>query len=483
MLDVLKSFILGVATGNYDAYYEKLQFEIGELTEKLQMDENGDPRYGTDISPKDYETNRSRMTTPNRSGSYSIESYHFWYDWRKSPLEVADELDAYIEGVCAMTGFKQVGLVGRCLGTNFVLAYLAKYGYKNRIKGIGFDGGMMRGHDATSESISGKFKTDGDSIHRYIVDQNVLFNSGIDNWVLDLVDILEDSGLLDGLSAAVRKTVYDKVVEGVSSALALSTQFTMPGYWSCVSLRDYDDAMLYVFGPEGSEKRVQYAGLIEKIEAYHNTVQLRQNKLLKKFVKKGGHIGVVAKYGFQMILICESRNLAADEFVSVRNTSMGARTSLVYNTLSDRYIAKREEQGRGKYISPDRKIDATTCMYPDFTWFTKNVRHADWSVAENEILYTVTTADRQLTVNDFAYTQYLVRPDGAKTLVAMTTENCDTEHWTAQPPREEISAPARAGRLARDNVALIKDLLHLLRTKLEASAAKTKDKLTGALTR
>ena len=481
LVGVLKDFARGVITGDYDAYYDKLQEEVGALTETIRMDENGEPRYGTDISAKDRETNRLRMTTPNRVETYNMESYHFWYDWRKSPLEVADEMDEYIEAVCAMTGHKQVGLVGRCLGANFVLAYLTKYGYKNRIKGVGFDGGMMRGHDVTSEAFSGKFKTDGEAIYRHLIDQDVLFGNGPDRWVADLADVLEYSGVLDGVSATVRATVYEKLVEGVTSALALSTLLTIPSYWSCVSLQDYDDAMLYVFGEEGSEKREKYAGLIEKIEAYHNTVQLKQNKMLKKFVKKGGNIGVVSKYGFQMTPIGESRNLVADEFVSVRNTSMGATTSLVYNTLPDWYVAKREEQGRGKYISPDRKVDAYTCMFRDYTWFTKNVRHSRWSAAENEILYTVTTADRQLTVDDLSCTQFLVLEDGASALVPMTAGNCDTENWKSEPSNDEINPVTRAFRLLRSKLLLVRDLMQSLGAKIEdrvdEAVDETKEKL------
>ena len=467
-LDVIKSFALGVITGDYDEYYDKLQKEVGELTERFQMDENGDPQYGTDISAEGYAANEYHMTTPDVRDAYGYGDYRFRYDWRKSPVEVADELDAYIEGLCAMTGHDQICLVGRCLGSNFALAYLAKYGYKNRVRGFSLHAGMQYGHDAMSESISGKFKTDGDAINRYLNDMGTLYDIDFAPWIKDLIDFMEHAEVLTGISIATRATIYDQVVEGVSSALALSTMFTVPAYWSCVSLRDYDDAMLYVFGEEGSEKRQKYAGLIEKIEAYHDQVQVNIDTILKDFAEDGGKICVVSKYGLQMTPICESRNLLSDDFVSVRNSSMGATTSMLYDTLPDDYIAQREAEGKGKYISPDRQIDASTGLFPDNTWFLKGLRHGNWSGFEESLIETVMQADRQLMVDDFAFTQFIVREKESGDFVPLTADNGATENWTPEKPKEAQSKLQRVFRFLLSFFRVFKDLAQFLKEKFGA---------------
>ena len=464
--NVLTPFVLGVISGNYDEYYAKLEQEITELADLIRMDENGDPRYGTDISAADYESNRRGMTTPNRKTAYDYTEYHFWYDWRRDPMAVADELDAYIEGVCAMTGFEQVGLSGRCLGSNFVLAYLAKYGSKGRIAGLALDAGMMDGEDPVSEAISGKFKTDGDSVNRFIADMEALNGLSIDPLIKEIVDFLEHAQILTAVSAAVKMDLYDKVVEGVTSALALSTMFTMPAYWSCVSNDDYDDAMLYVFGPEGSEKRQQYAGLIAKIEDYHNNVGSRVHELLTDYTANGMKIGVVAKYGVQMIPICKSRELVADNLVSVKNASMGATTSMIYNTLSDDYIAQREAEGKGKYISPDKQVDASTCLFPDNTWFVKGAEHANWTDAENEILCTVITADTQLTVDDFPYTQFMVYDNDTRVMSPMTAENEAVENWTADDPTTGNQHLRKVFRFLQSLFPILRRVINLIKSKL-----------------
>ena len=463
--NILLGFAKAILAGQYEEYYAILEKEIAELTEPLQMDENGDPRCGTHISKSLTALNQEEMTTPNRAASYKNGDYTFSYDWRKDPLEVADELDAYIEAVCEMTGHQQVGLLGRCLGSNFVMAYLAKYGDKGRIKGVGFDAGMVYGHTAMSESISGKFQTDGDSINRYLTDFRINYDLEYDDWVLEMIDFLERSHVLEGVGVAVKETIYEKMVEGVTRALALATYFTIPSYWSCVSAADYDDALLYVFGPEGSEKRLQYAGLIEKIEGYNTVVRQHIDEILTDFAAKGGNVGVFAKYGYQMTPICRSRNLVSDDYTSVYNASLGATTSELYNTLPDDYIRAQQEKGCGAYISPDRQIDASTCLFPDSTWFMKGICHGNWIDLEEALLYTVAIADRQLTVNDFAYTQFLVPSKETGAPEPMTADNCSTENWKAIDPETE-ARPSRLMRFLTSLFNMLRNLVNLIRQKL-----------------
>ena len=454
---LLKSYVKYYMTFRRQKFYDELEAEIAKLSERIAMDENGNPRYGTGIGPEDTAKNLKNTTTPNPDGPFSFFTYIFTYDWRRSPLEIADELDAYIEAICEMTGHEQIVLSGRCLGANFASAYLTKYGYKNRILGFAYNVGMMHGQEALSEAISGKFSTDGNAILRYLTDMDV----EMDDWVINLITFLENSHIFDTFNASVKSPIYASIVKGVTSALALSTLYTMPGYWSCVSNEDYDDAMLYVFGKPGSEKRQKYAGLIEKIEAYHNQVQLPMDDMLKRFVANGGKLAVVCKYGFQMMPMCDSRNDVADTFVSVHNASLGATTSKNYNTLSDDYIQSRLSLGLGKYISPDKKIDASTCLFPEYTWFIKNVVHDSYTDTEDSILYTVTTAQEQYTVDDLTTPQFLVKLDETDTIVPMTAENCNTEHWKSEDP-SKLSFFERVSRFFTSLSALLRNLFDLI---------------------
>jgi len=239
--------------------------------------------------------------------------------------------------------------------------------------------------------------------------------------------------MLESVISTTENMFYDRLVEGVTSALALSTFYTWPNYWACVTPEDYESAKYYVFGEEGSEKRTKYAGLIEKLDRYDREVRQRIPELLQTIKDDGANLGVISKYGFQMIPITATSDAVSDQFASVKRSSFGATTSNVYGTLSDEYIAQRTAEGKGQYISPDKLIDASTCLYPDNTWFIKGSSHSKWTSYEVKIMYEVASADRQLTINDFPYSQFMVYDADTDTLSAMTTENCNTENWDAAP--------------------------------------------------
>ena len=440
--NVLQPFLLeGVLFDRWDRYYENLEKEISELAGDFRLDGNGNAVNGTGVSAARIQENETNMRTDKRSGKgyFGLEDYHFWYDWRLDPLEIADQLAGYIDAVLATTGALKVSLVSCCVGTNVTLAYVAKYGTA-KLHGFGMDGSCSYGGEFISDALSGKFKVDGDAIERFLIDYNELGMLDVSAFALASVDLLTKSGALNAFTTVSRETIYQKIMVGATSALALSTFFTMPCYWAFVTAEDYDTAKRYVFGEEGSEKRVQYAGLIEKLDRYHEAVRLKIPELVPGMGKKNVKVAIISKYGFQMLPICQSCNAVSDQYASVYRSSFGATTSTIFDTLSDDYIAKRTAEGKGKYISPDKQVDASTCMYPDATWFTKGVRHGEWSDTENEIMYEVVTANRQLDPADFPYSQFMVYDPDTKTMSPMTEENCHTEYWADSVAEEKTDS-------------------------------------------
>ncbi|MDO4381268.1 MAG: hypothetical protein Q4D20_10390, partial [Clostridia bacterium] len=131
------------------------------------------------------------------------------------------------------------------------------------------------------------------SIKRVLVDGNYYGAMSLDPIILACVELVDRSGLVDGYVALKKATLYEKLVKGVTSALTLSS-VSYPCYWACVRPEDFDTAIEYVFGDEGSEKRTQYAGLIEKITNYNEKVKKNIPSLLKSLPEKGVKVGVIA---------------------------------------------------------------------------------------------------------------------------------------------------------------------------------------------
>ncbi|MBQ6873457.1 MAG: hypothetical protein IJO24_04050 [Clostridia bacterium] len=449
--NILMPFLIdGLINDNWDPYYENLQKEIGELFENSLLDKDGNPQYGTGLrASRIEEMNRKRH---NDQGSYyngvkyyDYNSYWYRYDWRLDPIETANEFKVFIDDLLASTECNQVGIVASCLGTNVITAYLAVYPEhaKEHVRGVSYDGSVVGGAEMLSETISGKFNIDAAAINRALIDCGAIGLFNIDGFVNTTLEMLDRTGVLDTVIGKTKDWIYYKLVEGVTSALALSTFFTWPNYWACVSTDDYDTAMNYVFGPEGSEKRTEYAGLIAKLERYNELVRERVPEILTQTVDNGTHFGVISKYGFQILPICETNYLISDQFASVGRSSFGATTGTIYNDLPADYITSRIEAGFGRYISPDGQIDASTCLFPNQTWFIKGSSHSNWSDWEVRLLYDIASSKEQITIDNSCWpSQFVVysytNPNDANDgeIETMTIENCDTENWEADESKD-----------------------------------------------
>lgn len=437
---LLPAIAKGLATDDWDDLYAGLETEIGKIFANSLLDENGNVTNGSGLSQsrKEQMENKRNNSQKGDKGYFAWNDYWFHYDWRLDPMETADEFNSFVKDIKRTTGCDKVGIAATCLGTNVVMAYVAKYGAKD-IQGIAMDGSVVGGAEILSEVICAKFDVDPPAVVRILRDVEGLGMFSMDEFLMETIDLLVQTGLVEGVISTTENIFYDKLVEGVTSAFALSTFYTWPNYWACVSPEDYEDAKYYVFGEEGSEKRIKYAGLINKLDNYDREVRQRIPELFQTIKDDGANIGIISKYGFQMMPICATSDAVSDQFASVTRSSFGATTSSVYETLSDEYIEQRIAEGKGEYISPDKLIDASTCLYPEYTWFIKGSSHSNWTSYELKIMYDVATADKQLTVNDFPYGRFMVYDTKADTLAPMTEENCHTENWNADP---DIYKPA-----------------------------------------
>lgn len=445
--NVLLPFLVdGLLNDEWDAYYENLQKEISEIFSEIRLNEDGEVSNNTGISEARKEEMKGYLARDAKKGKgyYAINDYRFWYDWRLDPIYTAGLLHDYIAEVKKATGCKKVSIMASCLGTIVTTTYIAKYGTDD-LYGVGFTGSVSGGAEALSEAISGKFDIDGYAITRTLIDSDYVGEFNVDKFVTSSIELLAAAGVFKYLKEGVKETLYAKLVEGVTSALALSTLFTFPIYWAAVSKDDYADALKYVFGPEGSEKRETYAGLIEKIESYNTLVRNNYDTIIKSISTDDNKVrfGAISKYGFQILPICQSYDKLADQFVSVNHSSLGAKTSTIFDTLSDDYINERIAKGFGEYISPDKKIDASTCAYPDSTWFMKNVSHSEYTAFERKLLYDVITASGDTvikcgdTVDGLTYSRFLVYDYETDVMATMTEENCNTENWEANEDLEK----------------------------------------------
>ncbi|MBR3094059.1 MAG: hypothetical protein IKH12_00530, partial [Clostridia bacterium] len=75
---------------------------------------------------------------------------------------------------------------------------------------------------------------------------------------------------------------------------------------------------------------------------------------------------------------------------------------------------------RSNYLSKDNRVDASTCQYPDYTWFIKNCPHAAYPRDIELLILDICRSPEQYTVTtNSKYPQFMAYSNGE--IVEVTT--------------------------------------------------------------
>lgn len=456
IINIILPFVLeGLPKDKWDTYGKVLYEELAPIWDETQLDGDGNAKYGTGVSAKEIEYwDKNAEKDRKNVSSFSLRTFDFRYDWRLSPYDHADRLHAYIQKIIKSTGCSQVALVGRCLGGNVITAYLDKYGDQKLVKKVVYDEVMSNGSVVINDCFSGKIKFSDKHVQAYLLESEYYGKQdvgidlvGVNDLLLEvaerLFDLLTQLGATQGIFDTVY-SLYERLYSAFMPSILLATGIgTWASYWSSLCDEDFDTALDLIFGKKGTESRETYAGLIEKLEYIRTRIVKTRTlggdaNLYKKFVKDYGvEIGIIAGYGLVNPPIIESVDMTGDIVVDTKSASFGATTAGVFDTLPQDYIDKQVAAGNGKYISPDGKIDASTCLFPETTWFIKNKHHDTFhqivELSEYFTQYTNVTADsNKRNISRFL----IVDKNNIEKAVNMTKDNMADGPWLEQIEQE-----------------------------------------------
>ncbi len=456
---ILPFVIEGLPEDKWDDYGKALYEELAPIWDETQLDGDGNAKYGTGVSQAEIDKWNKKAASVNTGadGKFNLRDYDFRYDWRLSPYDHVDRLHEYIKTILKTTGCDQVSLVGRCIGGNIITAYLDVYGSEGLVKKVFYDEVMSNGSAVFNDCFSGRIKFSDKHAQAYLVQAEYFGqeDTGVDlstvnSVLLEVVDktldLITQIGVTDSILDGV-EDLYDRLYTAFMPSMLLATGIgTWANYWVSVYDEDYDRALDLIFGEEGSETRASYAGLIEKLEQIRGSIISARPELYDRFVNEYGvEIGILASYGLANAPIIEHYDETGDTLVGVTDASFGATAGGLFTNLSKDYIDKKTAEGLGDYISPDGKIDASTCKYPETTWFIKNKHHDYWSavvyLAEYFTQYTNVTASD----NNRNISRFLVHDKSAKGEIAnMTADNMADGPWLGAVEQE----PTKESKLA-----------------------------------
>ena len=375
---MMKDFALGMISDNYQAFADDIYNIIIDAYGASALDKNGEASNGSHPAK-----HSSTVDMTEKSGGFGIWDYRFWYDWRISPLVTGDELAAYIDRVLDATGADKVNIVGRCYGANVIAAYVARH--KDHaaefVDDIGYYAPSIEGIDFMTALYTGDIYLDPEAVENfanwYIDNEDLIEDDTIVALIATLLELFEQAQVL-GFTADKLDLLIDRVKTYLLPPVLRNSFASWPSYWAMVTEGNLEKAISFIFG--GCED--EYAGFIAKVREYHDTVQATHVDTVLEMMDKGVRYNVFAKYNFPEMPLYAGAAIQSDGDTPIPRQTFGATAANYGKVLSEDYIATISEENL-KYLSPDFKIDASTGLLPENTWYVKNLHHNHWGSIED----------------------------------------------------------------------------------------------------
>ncbi|MCQ2462874.1 MAG: hypothetical protein MJ177_05650, partial [Clostridia bacterium] len=358
--DLFKLFV----TKDFDAFLDVLLPAVTELVGDSFFDENGKAKAGTGRII-------SRPTAAQIKASYEAgREISFDYDWRYSPVDLAKELGAFIEQVKAATGRDKVSISAHSYGNCVTMAYIAlDENNINNLDGYVCNASAYMGESYTGELLGGDFAFLGDAIINFLKD-NVFRGTDLEETGNILCDVLKLLFVTDAVEENLKFTV-SKIQERTVKNLLVRWFGFWPSVWAMVPDEMYENCREYIFNDILADE--DCTGLLATLDEFDSVVRNHKTEIIEK-AGTLNHFGVISRYNLSKVPVSSNYTVLTDNNIDVKYSSFGASCSKYGETLPSTYTQALYHEKN--YISPDRMIDASTCMFPQKTWFVKNMPHS-----------------------------------------------------------------------------------------------------------
>ncbi len=384
--DLLKFLV----TRNYRKLGDAIIGPAAELLSKANLDINGEPSDGSGVY----------FAYPPASSITKSSHLKFRYDWRLDPIELASQLNDYIEYVVRASGSEQVVIECHSFGGIVAETYLQLYG-GDRIKSVCYNTTAIYGETYTGELMSGVLYIDPDAVTEYI--RGMLSENERAELIGMLLDVMNDAGVTDDLSS-----ILNGIVENLGDELKKEILLPMFAGWLSIWAMipdDYVDASIdYVFNELYKDDGLDHSGLREKVDNYNEMIRpFKTETLLAQ--NETANVYVVSRYGYATVPLTEKWKLMTDTVVDTAFSSMGGTCADYGSAFADDFVSRCDPA----YLNVDKTVYAATCLFPDQTWFVRDLTHAKSPSSLENFMSALLYYDGQADINTFAeYPQYLV---------------------------------------------------------------------------
>ncbi len=295
--------------------------------------------------------------------------YNFSYDWREDPITIAKELEDFIAQVRPGSG--KVNIVALSMGSIITQCYLAECGGA-KINSLVYAAPAWQGTSLLGNVVTDNLEIDIFAVENYLVQlANVSATTHIAAFIISF--IASEKGLsheyfgdINNLFQNISPGTYQSFIRNFAG---------MPGIWSLVPYEDFEKGVEFIYNDHDVEIN---PNVKEKIYAYHE-IQGNAKQIVKDAMADGMKFSIVCGYNCQMIPLSEEYEMS-DTVVDTKYMSGGA-TCAKYLQAHDDWdnIYSQKVKDGHNHVSWDSKVDASTGMFPEQTWFIKNMQHNDFN--------------------------------------------------------------------------------------------------------
>lgn len=371
------------------------------MLEELACNPDGTAKAGTGVKPMDPIVDTHQLPAFAPEDGMDEGYFKFHYDWRISPIDNAKLLDEYISQVKDVTGHDEIVLAAHSQGNTIVMTYIEIYGTDGIEKLVclspAYQGLSLVGSLFTKEvNVANK----GNDLVEFL--KGIMgFKDSQSKLIVSLVSIINSYGIIDAILNALQNTL-DSELDKVFDECLIDVFGTMPGLWAFVPAEKYEDAKATMFGDD--EK---YAEIIEKTDYYYENVQTKTVELLTEAKENGTDIIIAAGYNISTIPVTCDDAVHGDLLIDTKYMTLGATCAEIADTLGDGYTQAETSCGHN-HVSPENIIDASTCAFPEYTWFIKGNGHSDFEEDYCEFIEWAIRYDGQPTVRtEEKYPQFM----------------------------------------------------------------------------
>lgn len=432
IVNAVTDFVPGLIKAMIKEDYSDIGSSVGGIRDlfiSLACDENGklikniEPdyyplsinNYPDGFSEEDTMSERAICRSVGDEIGYE-NSFFFNYTWSRNPMDIAEDLNDYIASVLSQTGARKVSLVACSMGGTVTMSYIYKYG-TSKLKNVIFASSAFQGTEIVGQLFNKDVNID-------IYDALSYFSEFLGYDIFQTIVMLvqrsikiQDPFLLDKANNLIAELVGN-LKEVAFSDVFLDTFVAMPGIWALIPHTYYESAKTAL-----DIDKTKYAFLengANCIDNYMNNVQSKASELIAKARKNGVNVYVTATYMCPGIPVQKDSTNYTDNLIDVKYASGGATAARYGSTLTGTLNTTCDDSTHS-HLSPDKIVDASTCILPEQTWIIKNVGHMNYEYNTGlcGLLTTLATSEKEVSIYTYEeYPQFMKFDKTTKTLVS-----------------------------------------------------------------